>query len=110
MLSVLLLAFFLVQFLAILGVILFAILFSRPEVPLQGDGGLKRIVAGDDKCALQQREAEPAVRGNGPSSDSQAPMSRLKAARPPFVTAFSFTSVGGLGRKPAQSPFWLANN
>jgi len=42
MLYIFLLAFFLVQFLVIVGVILFAIFFSRPEVPLKGDGGLER--------------------------------------------------------------------
>jgi hypothetical protein len=46
MLYIFLLCLFLVEFLVIIGVILFAILFSRPEVPLTGDGGLEWTAAG----------------------------------------------------------------
>jgi len=110
MLYILLLAFFLVEFLVIIGVILFAILFSRPEVPLKGDGGLERIVADDGvACALQQREA-PSARGNGASSDPRVPISQLIAVRPPVVVALSLPSVGGLYQNAAQRSSWLASN
>jgi hypothetical protein len=109
MLYVLLLAFFLVEFLVIIGVISFAILFSRPEVPLTGDGGLKRISVDDDECALQ-RQAEPAARGNVASENSHTPINQLLAVRPPVFVALSVPSVGGLRQIAAQRPSWLANN
>jgi hypothetical protein len=38
MLSLFLLVFFLIEFLLILGVLVFVLFFARPEVPLSGDG------------------------------------------------------------------------
>ena len=111
MLNVLLLAFFLVEFLVIIGVISFAILFSRPEVPLKGDGWLERIVVDeDDERSLQRLEAEPTTRRAVAARDSHTPMSQLTGLRPPVFAALSFPSVGGLRQIAAQRPSWLANN
>ena len=42
MFYLILLVFFLIQFLVILGVLIFAIFFARPKVPLSGDGTQER--------------------------------------------------------------------
>jgi len=106
-----LLAFFLVEFLVIIGVITFAILFSRPEVPLKGDGWLDRIVIGDDdERSLQRLEAEPTARRTVAARDSHTPMSQLRGVLPAAFVALSVPSVGGLRQIAAQRPSWLANN
>jgi len=95
MLYILLLAFFLIEFLVIIGVILFAILFSRPEVPLKGDGGLEWTAFDDgDKSVLRLREAEPTNRGVDASLDSRKPMNQLMAAQAPVLAAFCYPSGG----------------
>jgi hypothetical protein len=111
MLYIFLLALFLVEFLVIIGVIVFAILFSRPEVPLKGDGGLEWTAAGGgNERPLQRRGAEPKNRGNVAPGDSHARMNQVLAVRPPVFAALSFPSVGGLYQNAAQRPSWLANN
>ena len=111
MLYIFFLAFFLVQFLVILGVVLFVILFSRPEVPLKGNGGLERIDVGDGNgSSLRRRETEPLARKNVASRDSQARMSRLTAVRPTVFATLSFPSGMGSYRNAARRPTWLANN
>ena len=78
MLYIFLLAFFLIQFLVIVGVIVFAILFSRPEVPLKGDGGLERAdVDSQAERAPQQRETDRTKGGKDAPGVSQRLMNRL---------------------------------
>ena len=110
MLSTFLLALFLLQFLVIVGEILFAILFSRPEVPVKGHGGLERVVVDDDDSALQQRQAEPAARKNGASGHSHTRMNRVWAVRPLVFTRRSFPSGGVLYQNAARKPSWFENN
>ena len=111
MLYIFLLAFFLVQFLVIVGVILFAIFFSRPEVPLKGDGGLQRAaVGGDDEHSLERRETEPMSRWNRASRDSEAGRSQLIAVRPPVFATLSFPSGWGSYQTAGQRPSRLSNN
>ena len=88
MFYLILLAFFLVQFLVILGVLLFAIFFSRPEVPLKGDGQLERTAVDDSK--------KPTTRGKDASGDSHPTKSQLTAVQPPVFAAHSFPMGGGL--------------
>ncbi len=92
MLSILLLAFFLVQFLVVVGVILFAVFFSRPEVPLKGDGGLERTAVGQG--------------GKDASRDSQRLMNRLMTVRPSVFAALSSPSGGRPYQGPVQGPSW----
>ncbi len=91
MLYIFLLAFFLVQFLVIVGVILFAIFFSRPEVPLKGDGWLERAAVDPGKDA---------------SRDSQRLMNRLMPVRPSVFAALSSPSGGRPYQGSAQGPSW----
>jgi hypothetical protein len=111
MLYIFLLAFFLVQFLVIVGVILFAIFFSRPEVPLKGDGGLERTAVdqGADR-GPRQREAESTAGGKDASKDSQRLMKRLMTVRPAVFAALSFPSCGQAHQGSVQGPSWLVNN
>ena len=77
MLYIFLLAFVLVQFLVIVGVIVFAILFFRPEVPLKGVGGLERANVDDSaERAPRQHEAD-CTGGKDASNLSQRLMKRL---------------------------------
>jgi hypothetical protein len=92
MLYIFLLAFFLVQFLVIVGVIMFAIFFSRPEVPLKGDGELGR-------AAVDQG-------GKDTSRDSQRLMNRLMTVRPSVFAALSSPSGGRPYQGSAQGPSW----
>ena len=85
-------AFFLVQFLVIVGVILFAIFFSRPEVPLKGDGGLER-------AAVNQG-------GKDASRDSRRLMNRLMPVRPSVFAALSSPSGGRPYQGSVQGPSW----
>jgi len=111
MLYIFLLAFFLIEFLVIIGVILFAIVFSRPEVPLKGDGGLERVAVGDgNESSPQGREEETTTRGNVASTDSHPRMSRLIAVRPFVFTVRSRPTGRGLYENAAQSPSWFGNN
>ena len=96
MLYIFLLAFFLVQFLVLVGVILFAIFFSRPEVPLKGDGGLERT-------AVDQG-------GKDASRDSQRLMNRLMTVRPSVFAALSSPSGGRPYQGSVQGPSWLVNH
>ena len=103
MLQIFLLAFFMVQFLVILGVILFAVLFSRSEVPLKGDGGLERIVLTDrSEQSLQPPNVAPTACGKVTSTDSRAPLSRLTGVRPPVFAVLSVMSVGGVCQNTTQ--------
>jgi hypothetical protein len=54
MLYVFLLALFLVEFLVIAGAIVLVILFSCPEVPLKGDGGMECILGDAFENTLKQ--------------------------------------------------------
>jgi len=111
MLYILLLAFFLVEFLVIIGVILFAIMFSRPEVPLKGDGGLEWTAAArGNERSLERRDAEPETRGNVASGDSHTGTNQLMAVPPRVFAALSFPSGGGLHQNAPQGPAWVANN
>jgi len=111
MLYLFLLAFLLAQLLVIVGVILFAILFSRPEVPLKGDGGLQRTaVEAGDEHALRSLDADAASRGKDASRDSRKPVNQLMAERPPVFATLPFPSVEGPYQSPVQRPWWLANN
>ena len=92
MLYTFMLAFFLVQFLVIVGVILFAIFFSRPEVPLKGDGGLER-------AAVNQG-------GEDVSRDSRRLMNRLMPVRPSVFAALSSPSGGRPYQGSVQGPSW----
>jgi hypothetical protein len=92
MLYMFMLAFFLVQFLVIVGVILFAVFFSRPEVPLKGDGGLERT-------AFDQG-------GDDASRDSQRLMSRLMPVRPAVFASLSIPSGGRSYQGSVQGPSW----
>ena len=104
-------AFFLVQFLVIVGVILFAIFFSRPEVPLKGDGGLEQTAVGQRaKGAPRRREAEPTTGGKDASRDSQRLMNRLMPVRPSVFAALSSPSGGRPYQGPVQGPSWFANH
>ena len=96
MLYMFLLAFFLVQFLVIVGVILFAIFFSRPEVPLKGDGGLERVAVGQG--------------GKDASRDSQKLMNRLVTVRPSVLAAFASPSGGRPYQGSVQGPSWYASH
>jgi hypothetical protein len=95
MLYIFLLAFFLVQFLVIVGVILFAIFFSRPEVPLKGDGGLERAAV--DQC------------GKDASRDSQRLMNQLMPVRPSVFAALSSSSGGRPYQGSVHGPSWFAS-
>jgi hypothetical protein len=111
MLYIFLLAFFLVQFLVIVGVILFAIFFSRPEVPLKGDGGLERTAVGQGaECAPRQREADPTTGGKDASEDLQRLMKRLMTVRPAVFAALSSPSGGRPYQGSVQGPSWFANH
>jgi len=67
MLQLFLLVFFLIQFLLILGVLLFMMFFARPEVPLAGNGtkerrptagstnGAEKPTSGDHAAALHRQ-------------------------------------------------------
>ncbi len=90
------LAFFLVQFLVIVGVILFAIFFSRPEVPLKGDGGLERTDVDQG--------------GKDASKDSQRRMNRLMTVRPSVFAALASPSGGRPYQGAGQWPSWIANH
>jgi len=92
MLYIFMLGFFLVQFFVILGVILFAIFFSRPDVPLKGDGGLER-------AAVDQG-------GKDASRDSQRLMNRLMPVRPSVFAALSSPSGGRPYQGPVPGPSW----
>jgi len=109
MLYTLLLAFFLIQFLVILGVIVFAILFSRPEVPLKGDGGLERTAVGaGSEWALRQRATTP--REIEASSDSHTRMSQLRAVRHTAFATLSILPEGGRHQGEVQRLPWSSNN
>ena len=101
MLYLFLLAFFVVEFLVIVGVLLFAILFSRPEVPLKGDGRLERTAVGDSE--------DPVTSGSDESRDSHMPMNQLVAV-PPVFAPRSFPMGGGLFQSSVRRPSSLANN
>jgi hypothetical protein len=93
------------------GVILFAIFFSRPEVPLKGDGGLEwTAVDQGAECAPRQHEADPTRGGKDASKDSQRLMKRLMTARPAVFAALSSPSGGRPYQGPVQGPSWLANH
>jgi hypothetical protein len=111
MLSLILLAFFLVEFLVIVGVLLFAILCSRPEVPLKGHGGLEWTgVDGRDECAFRQHEAEPTTRAEDASKDSRTLVNQLMAVRPLAFAAPSLPSGGGRYQSSVRMPSWSAND
>ena len=111
MLYIFLLAFFLVQFLVTVGVILFAIFFSRPEVPLKGDGGLERTAVGQGaECAPRRREADPTTGGKDASKDLQRLMKRLVTVRPAVFAALSSPSGGRPYQGSVQGPSWFANH
>ena len=96
MLPIFLLAFFFVQFLVLVGVILFAIFFSRPEVPLQGDGGLERTAVGQS--------------GNDTPKDSRRLMNRLVTVRPSVFAALSSPSSGRPYQGSVQGMSYFANH
>ena len=101
MLYVLLLAFFLIQFFVIAGVIVFAIVFSRPEVPLKGDGGLERTVGNRAECTLPRQGA-----GRGASEDSRSRMNRLMIGRPVVFEALSSGPGGQSYQGSVQGQPW----
>ena len=88
MLSIFLLAFFLVQFLVIVGVLVVAVFFSRPEVPLKGDGQLERTaVDGGSEASAGQTAA---------SRDPHTPRKHLIAVQPEVFATHSHSLGGGL--------------
>jgi hypothetical protein len=96
MLYLILLAFFVVQFLVIVGVLLFAIFFSRPEVPLKGKGGREGTAVDDSE--------KPTGRGKDASGDSHTPMNQLIAVQPPVFAAHPFPPCGGLDQRSVGMP------
>ena len=87
MLSIYLLAFILVPFAVIAVVLAFAVVFSRPEVPLKGDGQLERALVDD--------RPEPTAREIDGSRDLHTPRNQLIAVQPPVFATHSHRLGGG---------------
>jgi len=75
-LTLVLLIFFLIQFLVALGALIFVIFLARPEVPSSGDGSLDKPSA-DDRDHLLPRPPE----GKPPASGKNALMSSRKPTK-----------------------------
>ena len=66
MFYLILLVVFLIQFLVVLGALMFAIFMARPEVPLSGDAGLEKNEAQDrDRKSAHAPEKKGSASGKG---------------------------------------------
>jgi len=85
-----LLVVFLIQFLVVLGALIFVIFTARPEVPLSGDAGLEKTEAEDrDRKSAQAPEKKDSASGKGGSWPSN-------------IAAFALPSRGILYEGPPE--------
>ena len=87
MLSLVLLIFFLIQFLVALGVLIFVIILARPEVPFSGDGPHDKP-SPDDHDHLLPRPPE----GKAPASGKNASGTSTKPTKRERNLALSVSS------------------
>jgi hypothetical protein len=83
-----LLIIFLIQFLVVLGALVFVIFLARPEVPFSGEDSQERS-AHDDRHHLSPRppEGEPPTSGKNAARSSRKPSKQVMATRPPTLAA-----------------------
>jgi hypothetical protein len=108
MLYLILLIIFLIQFLVVLGALIFVIFVARPEVPFSGDieqGG----TAPEDRGRLSPRppEEKPPASGKNASRSSRKPTKEVMATRPSTLPAFARPSKEILYESALQWPFIL---
>jgi flagellar basal body-associated protein FliL len=83
MLYLILLVIFLIQFLVVLGALMFVIFVARPEVPFSGDGEQERTAPEDrDHLPTHPREGNSAASGKNAWRSSRNPTKQVMATRP----------------------------
>jgi hypothetical protein len=105
MLYMILLIIFLIQFLVVLGALIFVIFVARPEVPFLGDGSQERT-APDDRGRLSPRppEGKSPASGKNASRSSRKPAKEVLATRPSPLPAFPRPSKEILYESALQWP------
>jgi hypothetical protein len=109
MLYLILLIIFLIQFLVVLGALIFVIFAARPEVPFSGDGE-QGGTAPEDRDHLSPRppEEKPSASGKNASRSSRKPAGEVLATRPSPLAAFARPSKEILYESALQWPSILA--
>ena len=102
MFYIVLLIIFLIQFLVALGALMFVIFLARPEVPLSGDGALKKT-CDRDRLHPHPPEEKGSASGKNGSRQVSKPPRQVLVTRPATLAAFAFPPAETL---PESAPEW----
>lgn len=109
MLSLILLIIFLIQFLVVLGALMFVIFLARPEVPFIGQGPQERQAPGDrGRLRARPFEGESPASGENSSRSPRTPTRQVMAIRPSTHAAFGRPSLEILYENAPQWPSNIA--